>query len=67
VLTPRADLTAEQRARIAELVAAHADGNKIAYVTCATAVAEEFGQDPAIMFLIERLNETESGESYVLS
>ena len=67
VLTPRADLTAEQRARIAELVAAHAGGNKIAYVTCATAVAEEFGQDPAIMFLIERLNETESGESYVLS
>ena len=27
----------------------------------------EFGQDAAIQFLIERLNQTEGGESYVLS
>ena len=67
VLTPRPDLSEEQRARIAALVEAHAAGNKKAYVTCATALAEEFGQDPAIMFLIERLNETQKGESYVLS
>jgi adenylate cyclase len=67
VLTPRPDLSGEQRARIAALVEAHAAGNKKAYVTCATALADEFGQDPAIMFLIERLNETQKGESYVLS
>ncbi len=66
-LTPRPDLSPAQRARIAELVAAHAAGDKNAYVTCATALVREFSQDPSIMFLIERLNETESGESYVLS
>ncbi len=65
--TVRPDLSAEQRARIAELVAAHAAGDKNAYVTCATALAGEFSQDPAIMLLIERLNETKKGESYVLS
>lgn len=66
-LTPRPDLSSGQRTRIAEMVAAHTAGNKNAYVTAATALAQEFSQDPAIMFLIERLNETESGESYVLS
>lgn len=66
-LTPRPDLSPAQRARIAELVAAHAARDKNAYVTCATALVGEFSQDPSIMFLIERLNETESGESYVLS
>ena len=65
--TARPDLSGEQRDRIATLVAAHVTGDKNAYVTCATALAREFSQDPAIMFLIERLNETESGESYVLS
>ncbi len=58
---------AARRARIAALVAAHTAGDKNAYVTCATALAAEFGQDPAIMFLIDRLNTTENGESYVLS
>jgi adenylate cyclase len=67
VLTPRPDLSPEQRARIAALVAAHAAGDKNAYVTAATDLRTEFGQDPAIMFLIERLNDTEKGESYVLS
>jgi adenylate cyclase len=67
VFTPRPDLDPERRARIAALVAAHAAGDKSAYVTCATALTAEFGQDPAIMFLIERLNNTENGESYVLS
>lgn len=67
VLTPRPDLSADQRARIAALVAAHAAGDKNAYVTAATALRAEFGQDAAIMFLIERLNDTEKGESYVLS
>ena len=67
VFTPRPDLTADQRARIAALVAAHGAGDKTAYVTAATALASEFGQEPAIMFLIERLNETKKGESYVLS
>jgi len=67
VFTPRPDLTPAQRARIADLVAAHAAGEKSAFVTCATAVRGEFGHDPAILFLLERLNETERGESYVLS
>lgn len=67
VLTPRPDLSPEQRARIAALVAAHAAGDKNAYVMAATATATEFSQDAAIMFLIERLNDTEKGESYVLS
>lgn len=67
VLTPRADLTPGQRARIAALVEAHAAGDKNTYVTCATALAAEQEQDASIMFLIERLNETEKGESYVLS
>ncbi len=67
VFTPRPDLVPERRARIAALVAAHAAGDKNAYVTGATALAGEFGQDASIMFLIERLNETEKGESYVLS
>lgn len=66
VFTPRPDLNAAQR-RIAALVAAHAAGDRKAYVTGATALAGEFGQDAAILFLIERLNETEKGESYVLS
>lgn len=65
--TPRRDLTPEQRARIAEMVAAHAAGDKNLYVTCATALGEEFSKDTSILFLIERLNQTESEESYVLS
>ncbi|QUM72072.1 adenylate/guanylate cyclase domain-containing protein [Sphingopyxis granuli] len=67
VFTPRPDLNAAQRGRIAALVAAHAAGDRKAYVTGATALAGEFGQDAAIQFLIERLNDTEKGESYVLS
>ncbi|KTE00814.1 adenylate/guanylate cyclase domain-containing protein [Sphingopyxis sp. H115] len=67
LFTPRPDLVPERRARIAALVAAHAAGDKNAYVTGATALAAEFAQDASIMFLIERLNETERGESYVLS
>jgi adenylate cyclase len=67
VFAPRPDLVPERRARIAALVAAHAAGDKNAYVTSATDLSKEFGQDASIMFLIERLNETEKGESYVLS
>ncbi|WOF42335.1 adenylate/guanylate cyclase domain-containing protein [Sphingopyxis indica] len=67
IFTPRPDLTPDQRARIAAMVAAHAAGKKETYVTCATAVRAEFAQDAAIQFLVERLNETEEGESYVLS
>ncbi len=67
VFTPRPDLDPERRAHIAALVDAHAAGDKSAYVICATALTAEFAQDPAIMFLIDRLNTTENGESYVLS
>src|SRR3546814_18552355 len=51
VFTLRPDLSAAQRARIADLVAAHAE-ERSAFVTCATAVREEFGDDPAILFLL---------------
>lgn len=67
VFTPRLDLNAEQRDRIAAMVAAHGEGDKKNYVTYATALTKEFSQDAAIMFLIKRLNETNKGESYVLS
>ena len=67
LFTPRPDLVPERRARIAALVAAHAAGDKNAHVTAATALAAEFAQDASILFLIERLNETKKGESYVLS
>lgn len=67
VLTPRPDLSAETRQRIADLVAAHEAGDKSAFVTCATEMQEKFSQDASIMFLLERLNETKKGESYVLS
>lgn len=64
--TPRPDLTAEQRARIAAMVAAHAAGDHEAYVTGTTDLSAEFSDDAAILFLIERLNKTERGASYVL-
>ncbi|WP_428630576.1 CHASE2 domain-containing protein [Sphingopyxis sp.] len=67
VFTPRPDIDPERRARIAALVDAHTTGDKNAYVMGATALATEFSQDAAIMFLIERLNTTKKGESYVLS
>ncbi|WP_188238206.1 adenylate/guanylate cyclase domain-containing protein [Sphingopyxis sp. LK2115] len=67
VFTPRPDLAADQRARVAALVAAHGAGDKQAFVTLATELRHEFGQDAAIQFLIERLNQTKRGESYVLS
>ena len=67
VFTPRPNLVPERRARIAALVAAHAAGDKNTHVTAATALAAEFAQDASILFLIERLNETKKGESYVLS
>ena len=67
LFTPRPDLVPERRAQIAALVAAHAAGDKNTLVTAATALAAEFAQDASILFLIERLNETKKGESYVLS
>ena len=67
LFTPRPDLVPERRAQIAALVAAHAAGDKNTHVTAATALAAEFAQDASILFLIERLNQTKEGESYVLS
>lgn len=67
VFSPRPDLSPEQRARIGDMVAAHDAGNKKAYVTCATALRTELSQDPAIMFLIDRLDQTKKGGSYALS
>src|SRR3546814_12427410 len=56
VFTPRPDLTGEQRARIAAMVAAHEAGEKSAYVTGATAAPTAYSQDAAILFLVKRLN-----------
>jgi adenylate cyclase len=67
VYEPRPDLPREIRAEIAAMVAAHANGDKIGYVTKATALREKLGQEPAIMFLLDRLEQTGDGESYVLS
>ena len=67
LFTPRPDLVPERRAQIAALVAAHAAGDKNTHVTAATALAAAFAQDASILFLIERLNQTKEGESYVLS
>ena len=67
VYEPRPDLPAYSRAQIAVMVSAHANGDKIGYVTAATALRANLGQEPAIMFLIDRLEQTGDGESYVLS
>jgi adenylate cyclase len=67
VYEPRPDLPAYVRAQIAVMVAAHANGDKISYVTAATALREKMSQEPAIMFLLDRLEQTGDGESYVLS
>lgn len=67
VFTPRPDLDPAARARVAAAVAAHAEGNKSLLVTHATALRAEFGQDTAILFLLDRLDQTAQGESYVLS
>lgn len=67
LFTPRPDLAADQRAQIAEMVAAHAAGDTKTFVICTTALRQIFSQDAAIMFLIDRLDQTKKGESYVLS
>jgi adenylate cyclase len=64
---PRSDLSAEQRARIAAAVAAHAAGDRAALVTASTALRREMSQDSAIIGLLDRLESTEGGASYVLS
>jgi adenylate cyclase len=67
VFEPRPDLSPDQRATIAALVAAHASENKADFVTYATAVRAEFSHEPAMLFLLDRLEQTQGGESYVLS
>lgn len=67
VYEPRPDLPRELRTEIAAMVTAHANGDKVGYVTKATALREKLSQEPAIMFLLDRLEQTGDGESYVLS
>jgi adenylate cyclase len=67
VFEPRPDLSLDQRQMIAALVAAHQSGNNSALVTHATAARQNFSQDPAILFLLDRLEQTQQGESYVLA
>lgn len=67
VYEPRPDLPREIRAEIAAMVTAHANGDKMGYVTKATALRAKLSQEPAIMFLLDRLEQTGDGESYVLS
>ena len=67
VFEPRPDLPAEARARIADMVAAHARADRAAFVIAATALRAEMSEDRAIMVLLDRLEQTADGESYVLS
>lgn len=67
VYEPRPDLPRETRAEIAAMVTAHANGDKPGYVTAATALRSKLSQEPSIMFLLDRLEQTGDGESYVLS
>lgn len=66
VFEPRPDLSPDQRARIADAVAAHARGDTAALVIHTTAMRQDFGQDKAVIQLLERLEQTAKGESYVL-
>jgi adenylate cyclase len=67
VFEPRPDLSAEDRQEIAALVAAHTAGDKNDFVIRATAIRQKMSQEAAIMFLLDRLEQTGNGESYVLS
>jgi adenylate cyclase len=49
------------------MVTAHAAGDKNDFVIRATAIRAKISQEPAIMFLLKRLEQTGDGESYVLS
>lgn len=66
LFTPRPDLTPQQRQMVHMLVGAHGAGDHSQYVTIATEIAKNLPQDAAINFLIERLSDTQRGESYVL-
>jgi adenylate cyclase len=65
---PRPDLTPEQRAMVADLVAAHGSGKGDAYRAQRDALlSAELPQRGSIDFLIERLEMTEAGEFYALA
>lgn len=67
VFEPRPDLPEDARAMVAQAVTAHGAGDKNALVIAATALRSTLGHDRSIMFLLERLEQTARGESYVLS
>ncbi len=67
VFEPRPDLAPELRSLIADMVRAHASDDIAAFVTHATDVREQLGQDPVIMALLERLETIKGDDSYALS
>jgi len=67
IFEPRPDLSATHRAEIAATVAAHAKNDRNDFVIHATALRRKMSHEPAIMFLLDRLEQTGVGESYVLS
>lgn len=67
VFEPRPDLSPDQRAAIAALVAAHDAGKGEAYHCLAQDIATWAGDDPSLSALIDRLNATEAGGHHVLS
>lgn len=67
VFEPRRDLTSEQRAAIAALVAAHDAGKGDAYEAAVARVNVLLPGDGSVGKLIKRLQSTESGAAYVLA
>jgi adenylate cyclase len=65
VFEPAPDLPAEARTQIRQLVEAHAAGD-LAFVNRLTVRLADSGQDEALGNLLERLQQTHKGESYVL-
>lgn len=67
IFTAKLDYSADQRDAVRQLVAAHDALDHHDFVTRATELAAELPQDAIIQNLLERLNTTERGESYVLT
>jgi adenylate cyclase len=66
VFEPVPDMAANERAAVAEAVAAHDAGDDVAVHRLTDKLAEAAHEDAAVINLIQRLRQTYKGESYVL-
>ena len=66
VFEPRPDLSLEMREAITKMIQARKNGDHQTYVTYITTMRSKMEYDPAIKFLLHRLNETKGEESYAL-